>query len=354
MELGFQLSYAAILGIIVCFPVFRTLFRIKNPILRWLWNAASVSFAAQLLAAPLVIYHFHYLPVYSIFSSILAIPVLSLLIALFTASVPFIISGFLDHVFFEILGRLAWLMNFTMETVSAFPGATIKDLHLSLPVLCLWMLVLGLGMCFLLSRLRAPAYLMVFVCSITVLYSAWSLAKRSQTSELVLCHFRGGSQVILREGREVDIYSWGRDSLSQVYMHRYRSEVWSQRIYQVNYNEAVPGHGIRGSISDCRELSRGIWAVGNDNLLFWVLRGPVVDSRALGRMLDYTGPGNFEPRFILLSGEPGSFRSRSPGDGASVELIMDGSNRSWFRERMHEFSAGIYDTERQGAYVKRW
>jgi competence protein ComEC len=354
MELGFQLSYSAILGIVVFFPLFQGLFRIKNPILRWLWNAASVSFAAQLLAAPLVIYHFHYLPVYSILSSILAIPLLSLLIALFTASVPFIMSGLLEHVFFELMGRLAWLMNFTMETVSALPGAVIKDLHLSLPVLCLWMFFLGLGMCFLLSRSRLPVFLMVMVFSLMVIFSSWTLVNRRETSELVLCHFRGGSQIILREGREVDIYSWGGDSISQVYMHRYRSEVWSLRIYQVNYTEAVPGHGICGSISSCLELARGIWAVGNEKLHFWVLRGPSMDTRAALMLLDSAGINIPRPHFILLSGEPGHFHPRSLADGAAVELIMDGSNRSWFREEMHKFSAGIYDTERQGAYIKRW
>lgn len=354
MELGFQLSYAAILGIVIFYPLLQRFFRIKNPLLRWLWNAASVSLAAQLLAAPLVIYHFHYLPVYSVLSSILAIPVLSLLIALFTISVPFILSGILDPVFFEILGRLAWLMNFTMETVSAFPGALIEDLHLSLPALCLWMLFLGLGMCFQLSRSRIPAYLMIFVVSLLVLHNSLALVKRRQSSELVLCHFRGGSQVILREGQKVDVYAWSPDSASQAYMSKYRREVWSQRLYQLNCTDSVPLSGTCGSISACRELGRGIWAVGNDSLSFWVLRGPEVDVQAVRILLNYREKKILNPHLMLLSGEPMNLPPRSFTEGKAAELIIDGSNRSWFRERMDTISGRIYDTQSQGAYIKRW
>jgi len=33
---------------------------------------------------------------------------------------------------------------------------------------------------------------------------------------------------------------------------------------------------------------------------------------------------------------------------------MDGSNRSWYKERMKVEWEGIYLTDRSGAYVKRW
>jgi len=354
MELGFQLSYSAILGIVVFYPFFQSFFRIRNPILRWIWNAASVSFAAQLLAAPLVIYHFHYLPVYSILSSILAIPVLSLLIALFTFSVPFITSGLLDYVFFEVLGRLAWLMNITMDTISSIPGALLEDLYLSLPALCLWMLFLVLGMCFQLSRSRFPAYLMIFVLALLVLFNAYSLVNRKQTSELVLCHFRGGSQVVLREGQKVDVYAWEPDSMNQAYMSRYRSEVWNRRLFQLHCTDSVHLSGTFGSISACRELARGIWAVGNDKLSFWVLRGPFLDTQAFPLLLDYSRRTVLDPHFLLLSGEPVNIYPGSLEEPISAELVLDGSNRSWFRARMDTISGRIYDTHWQGAYVKRW
>jgi len=354
MELGFQLSYAAILGIVVFYPVFQRLFRIKNSILRWLWNAASVSLAAQLLTAPLVIYHFHYFPVYSILSSILAIPLLSLLIALFTISVPFITSGILEDIFFRILSKLAWLMNFSMQAISSLPGALMEGLHLSLLMLIIWMLILGLLMVFILSRSRLALYLMALLCSFMLCFHASSLVKLRQTSELVLCHFRGGSQAILREGRHVDIYSWGSDSISQVYMQKYSSEVWNRSMYITNYRQTVSGQSIKGSVSVCRELARGIWLVGNDSFSFWVLRGPFPDKRRATMLLDSGELNYLRPCIILLSGEPADFRPGSYAFSSSTELIMDGSNRTWFRERMHRIYEGIYDTERQGAYWKRW
>ncbi len=354
MELGFQLSYAAILGIVVFFPYFKKRFRPKSRILRWLWEAASVSLAAQIVAAPLVIYYFHQLPVYSLLTSILAIPVLSVLIALFTASVPFVMAGILENFFSGMLSFLARLMNLCMEIVADLPGALLEGLQLSRLMLILWMLFLVLLMCTLQSRSKIKAYLLIFVFSLILLCSAWNHGKQRWSSELVLCHFRGGSLVILREGMQVDGYAWSRDSASMAYIQKYRTEVWNPLYYQSHFHDVEEGRCISGSVSVCKELARGIWSVGNDHRTFWVIRGPNVDKGAAQALLDSAGLAIHQPRLILLSGEPYGFHTGSLIEGSSLEWVMDGSNRSWFRERMHKTRAGIHDTQREGAYIKRW
>ncbi|TFH26964.1 MAG: ComEC family competence protein [Bacteroidia bacterium] len=354
MELGFQLSYAAILGIVSFYPFFRSLFSLKYRILRWLWEAASISLAAQVLTAPLVIYHFHQLPVYSLLTSILAIPMLSILIALFTCSVPFMIVGILENTFNFILTTLARLMNLTMEAVAAIPGAMLENLHLSFGMLVLIMVLQSLLMLAVQRRSRLSVYLVLFMVSVMMFWSAWTLASRHRTSQLVVCHFRGASMVTLQEGERVDHYCWCRDSSSLAFMQKYRSDAWSRRIYQNHLHELGESAHIDGSVSSCIELTGGIWSVGNDQISFWVVTGAVGDTLSAKWPFDCAWTAWNPPDFILLSGDPKVLNLELLATGSAIELVMDGSNRKWYTERMNAQKVRMHDTERQGAYVKRW
>jgi hypothetical protein len=112
----------AISGIVSIHPLIVKLLRPKHRVLRWFWQAASVSLAAQLATAPLVIYYFHQLPVYSLITSLIAIPLLSILMALFMASIPLFAAGILEGFSSFLLLSLARLMNGSMEYLADVPN----------------------------------------------------------------------------------------------------------------------------------------------------------------------------------------------------------------------------------------
>ena len=354
MELGFQLSYAAILGIVSFYPKFRSLFKLKSRILRWFWEASTVSLAAQLLTVPLVIYHFHQLPMYSLLTSIIAVPMLSLLITVFTASLPFILVGVFEKAFSFILTTLAHLMNLSMEAVASLPGALLEERQLSSVMLVLWMLLLCLSMLAVQGRSRLPGYLGLFVFSLMMFWSAWTINSRKRTSQLVLCHFRGASMVSLREGVRVDHYCWYSDSSSLAYMQKYRSDAWSRQVYKNHLYEIGDSAYIHGSVSACMKLAEGLWSVGNDQIEFWVVTGAHNGTLLVKMLSECAETGGNRPDFMLLSGEPRVHNLEFLSQHLALELVMDGSNRSWYRERMLSSQFPIYDTESQGAFVKRW
>jgi competence protein ComEC len=69
-DLGFQLSYLAMLGIFVVYPSIKKALYFKSKILRWIWEGTSVALAAQLFTFPLVLYCFHQFPNYFLLSNI--------------------------------------------------------------------------------------------------------------------------------------------------------------------------------------------------------------------------------------------------------------------------------------------
>ena len=62
----------------------------------------------------------------------------------------------------------------------------------------------------------------------------------------------------------------------------------------------------------------------------------------------------FRPDFILLSGEPMLDVLQFEEKLEETAVVIDGSNRSWYKELMLAQSGLIYLTDQAGAYVKRW
>ena len=74
-DVGFLLSYSAVLGILLYEPSITNWLTFKNGILNKIWQLCSVSIAAQISTLPLTLYFFHQFPLWFIFSNLLVIPI---------------------------------------------------------------------------------------------------------------------------------------------------------------------------------------------------------------------------------------------------------------------------------------
>src|SRR5439155_12932058 len=80
-DTGFQLSYAAVLSLGLFSKQIRELLHVQNKLLSALWNATSVSIAAQILTTPISIYYFNRFPDYFLVANLLAVPLWSLILS---------------------------------------------------------------------------------------------------------------------------------------------------------------------------------------------------------------------------------------------------------------------------------
>ena len=69
-DVGFQLSFLAVFGLIYLQPKIYAWLPLKNPWSGKIWNAAAMSIAAQLATYPLSIYYFHTFPIFFLFSNL--------------------------------------------------------------------------------------------------------------------------------------------------------------------------------------------------------------------------------------------------------------------------------------------
>jgi len=74
-DVGFQLSYAAVLSIILYSGTIKEWFTFKNKILKYLWQLNAVTISAQIWTFPLIIYYFHQFPRLSIICNLIVVPI---------------------------------------------------------------------------------------------------------------------------------------------------------------------------------------------------------------------------------------------------------------------------------------
>ena len=116
-DVGWQLSYAAVAGILLARPV---IYASRNRI----WQAATVSVAATLATLPVVISTFHRLPVYFLVANIVLVPLsaLLLLIAILYVAFP---GGLVAWP----MGKAAAFTEWVTSRVTALPGAVVDNLY---------------------------------------------------------------------------------------------------------------------------------------------------------------------------------------------------------------------------------
>lgn len=73
-NVGFQLSYMAVISIIFFYPLFRKLLSSKNKLIKWGEDLLCISIAAQIGTLPISIYYFHQFPIYFWISNFIVIP----------------------------------------------------------------------------------------------------------------------------------------------------------------------------------------------------------------------------------------------------------------------------------------
>ncbi len=354
LNVGFQLSYTAILGIMALHPLFKTRIQAGNRLVRWLLEATGASLSAQVCTAPLVIYYFHQIPLYSLITNLIAFPVISVLMALFVLSVPAMLTGLFHPLLNDMLMAMAGLMTRIMEIIAALPGAVVSELQLERISLCL--LMVSLLFLFLVVNKSSRLYRYLLAGSLFLLLLSGSLSRYNSrySSEMVIAHFNRASMVTFREGARADHYLWQYDTTSINYMNQYIGMAWNRHLYE-NRVFIIDGPvAARGAVSGCIPLSSGIWYAGNDQIKGCLISGLPGEQQLIRTAAFWECFRPLRKDFMLLSGEPGDFQIPPLPLVGETDLIADGSNRRWYVERLKITRDKLYNTRQQGAFMKRW
>ena len=141
-EVGFQLSYLAVFGIVIFQPKIASIINFRTKIGKYFWEILSVSVAAQLATSPISIYYFSQFPNYFMFSN-LAVITLSFVVVI--TGVVLVLSSlipFLSEFISKILTIEISLMNKIIVNIEKIPFSVTKNIDYNImQVILLYMTI---------------------------------------------------------------------------------------------------------------------------------------------------------------------------------------------------------------------
>ena len=207
-EIGFLLSYAAVMGIVVLQRPIYNLLYIKNKLLDKVWQVTAVALAAQVSTIPFTLFYFQQFTTYFWLSNLFMTPisfivVISGMVLLLVSWIPYVNT---------LVGYLVWgavyVMNWVVAKIENIPFSIIKGLYFS--VFEFAVLLVALLLLFLTFMLRKRrlfiamlAALLVVMASVTIrLYSSdyqQGITVFSLRNHTAIDFVSGGEHVLLAD-----------------------------------------------------------------------------------------------------------------------------------------------------------
>lgn len=329
VDAGFQLSYLAVLSILLFYqPIYR-LFEWKRRWADWLWQMVAVSLAAQLITTPVSLFYFHQFPNYFLPANLIAVPLSTVIIygeVLLLFLAPFGLPAvWLGRVLkYTILG-----MNSCIRWIGELPGALIRDIHCSLAqTVLLYLLIAALAL-WLLVRFRPGLWVgLLCIWGFLIARVSWMVACRSQCS-IIIYNVPAYTAIDCIKGNQVQFA--GNDS------------VWQLPIAQQLLNTRANLRAHAGKPASFQQYGRFLSFEGKRIL--------IIDSA----LPDRAPPEKFQINYILLTRNP-PVDIRQLGDFYTFDtLIFAASNSSrrieQWKSDCYVLTLRFFSVPDQGAYV---
>ena len=155
-DVGFQLSYMAVLSILLFVPllegVFTEQFLMSHRVIRWIWGMTSVSLSAQVGVAPLIAYYFGRFSCFFLLTNFIVIPAAMLILYL---SLAVLLVPSLAHLLYRIVAGL----NHLLTSLATIPGVSIDNLQPTVLQVSMMYVIIGAVylLAFRLTCIRASA-----------------------------------------------------------------------------------------------------------------------------------------------------------------------------------------------------
>ncbi len=340
-DVGFQLSYLAVIGIVYFQPKIRKLLIFKTKITNWAWEATSVGLSAQLVVTPISLYYFHQFPTYFWLSGLLAVPVSSGalyagIVLFLTYKIPYI--GWLIG---KTLFGFVWTMNEIVFFIQKLPLSILTGFWVSaIGVMGIYFALVGIAVAFKTRQLRVMIYPLSIVAFLSI-SMAFSNIKTMQQREIVVYHINQNTVIDFIDGQKCYSFSKKMNDISDtpikikfaVENHRMRLKINKLETSEFNVSEKYPNFIYHYGISQFGGYKMAILDNLPVNNILLSINTVLIHQNARMTIADLQQHFRFD--FV----------------------IFDGSNARWRVEKWikecHSLNIPYHDTFEKGAWVKQ-
>jgi len=327
-QVGFQLSYLAVFGIVYLQPKIYNLLYIKNYLGDKIWQISSVSIAAQFATFPLGLYYFHQFPNFFMLANLIVIPLafailLVGLLYLILAWVPF-----LNEVIFFVLDLLISFLNKGVKWVESLPNSIYWGVSIE------WYEVFWL-------------YFILIIGSASFLLRKTNLFMATLVSIVILLGYNIAENYLLRATKQIVIYNVNKDVAIDVFNGRSNHFLATEQLikddekmlFYVKYNWFYRTGVEEASSSSALPAGNSLLQFEDHTL--WICSNPAVDSLPITQFIYLRGIQNFQQNFIDRVNESNAFVIFGDGIGFNA--------RNFFKDQFDP--KRIHDLQTSGAFV---
>lgn len=203
-NVGFQLSYSAVLGIFLLMPIFQSWWNCKYRLFKYIRDAMAVSLSAQIATLPLCLYYFHQFPSYFLLSNLVIAPLLIIIIYLLLLLIVLCNVG----IQFDLLYQsIEFISGFTLnlnKEITALPNALLTGFHPSIAVACLMYLLIAI---FIASNKKRFARSLQFIMLLLGGVFALKLDHYHQHEEVHSFSKNGENYLLLQEAQDACLFT---------------------------------------------------------------------------------------------------------------------------------------------------
>lgn len=347
-NIGFQLSYMAIVGIVFINKPIADLFNPKNKIAGQIWGLIAVSLAAQIATVPLTTLYFHQFPAYFIPANLVAIPLSFLAIysgvsVLVTSAVP-AISNFLGM----LTNYLLFVLNYSVGFIENLPHSVLSITSVfTKEMILLYLVIIAVLMAVYYQK---KLWIFTSLGLILLLSLSVSLTKISRLKQNKIIFYSTNRQTAIGfiSGEHEDLIG---DSLLLNDPKAGKFQLnGAETLFGVTTVEKIALDTLENHTQHNHENAKSLYYQGH-NLLFQTRRIAIIDSIPKLR-------GNYSKLkvdYLVISRNPKLLISDLLQLYEPGLIIIDGSNSVYKTDKWMEAckKAGLaaYSIKNQGAYV---
>ena len=316
LQLGFQMSYLAVFGILFLQPLMHL--NLPSKQLQWFWNLTTVCLAAQIAVAPISIYHFHQFPALFLLSNWIILPFVGAFLYLGFGSLLLLCFTDLPQLLIDLLDKIVETFNQFVFWVSDQKTFLLLNLKLTTFELfvCYGIIVgaiLGLG-----YKKKIGYYLI----GLGIIGLQWTMQNplEEKRSSVWAPHLYGASLLVEKENETLIFHS--SDTLEN---HPILAQFRNNIHHQAWRTEEL----------------RNVYTMGKQKL--YVVDGTWVENE-----------DSIDSSIILLRKNPKINLERFLLNHRPFLIIIDGSNTPYFTDRwqktLDDLKQNYWITSQKGAY----
>ncbi|MEO8066079.1 MAG: ComEC/Rec2 family competence protein [Flavobacteriales bacterium] len=350
VQLSFQLSFMAVLGIILFYKPFMRLWSPPNVVLHFIWSALSVTVAAQLMTTPLSLWAFGAFPTWFLPANLLVVTASSAAVIVGIVALVFGHVPLLGECIQWVLEFLLWLMGAAAQWFGKLPGAY--------PAIRMdgWQCTLLYALIFIASAMVAWQWRRVkwlMAAYALILFIGWyqRIDATMDRDAFVVYDYRDGVLAAMVHGREIDVME---DSVTATDAYARRRIDAHVRKWGLETIRSVTSSAVSDSFPTSTGTSvhrGGLWCSG-DLRVRLASAGPV-DQRGENTSMEQGQPF---PLDVLVLHGPGRFEvEQLMALHAPQHVVlapdMELGSRRYVRRWCEEHAIHCHDVRRQGAFI---